>query len=399
MIPIGLCSLGVNQIGFTVLHHLWYRTPEHKTFDGFSGIGVFCACVSTPLTMLLYTTLTDIVDNMAVGLLLPASSLLSEFAFMTILKRSFDVHYYRPKATYLKAKLAHHASDSLASGGVGAAEDAPDMDTPVEEGGSPGDSPRVDGSSPGAIVCATTPPSPPIFGDIEAQFGRWLAFGMLLFENTKFCVSFVQLLRRPNSKSWILGVAVSIVLEILKRTGLWNRGQIAIGLPSWGKTTALKVAYFRAASEVGYMAPALLLCLGVVRSGFLRRWDAIIFLDVSWAMPVLIASQIVIELVMDVIVNQFQTKFALAKFVPVDDLVPGHPLLDFSKRDFTPGSYVGVFLGGATATLWILVIFLGPGFAFGAQPRFLTSVPDRWLVQINASAYSLDLIGANETVS
>jgi hypothetical protein len=147
------------------------------------------------------------------------------------------------------------------------------------------------------------------------------------------------------------------------------------------------------------MAPALLLCLGVVRSGFLRRWDAIIFLDVSWAMPVLIASQIVIELVMDVIVNQLQTKFALAKFVPVDDLVPGHPLLDFSKRDFTPGSYVGVFLGGATATLWILVIFLGPGFAFGAQPRFLTSVPDRWLVQINASAYSLDLIGANETVS
>ena len=316
---------------------------------------------------------------------------------LTILKRSYDFHYYRPKSKYIKAKLAYEGSVR--------AEDTPNVDTPRAEvaTSSPGAdvaNPGADVGSPGASAAsrsATTPPSPPIFGDIEAQFGRFVAFGMLLFENTKFCVCFVQVLRKPSSYSWILGASISIVLEILKRSGLWNQGQIAIGLPSWGKTTALKVAYFRAASGVGFMAPALLLCLGVVRGGFLQRWDAIIFLDVSKVMPILIASQIVTELVQDVLVNQLQAKLSLSKFVPVDHLEPEHPLRDFTARDFTLESYAGVFLGGATAVLWILIIFLGPGFAFGAQPRFLTSVPDRWLVS-NASAWSSGLVGANETV-
>ena len=378
MVPIGLCSLGLNQIAYVVLNNLWYRTPEHKTFDGFVGISVFCACVSTPLTMLLYTTLTDMFDNMAVGLIIPASSLLSEFAFLTILKRSYDAHYYRPKSKYLKAKLAREASGSIVARAT-----ACDDDTPI-------DTPRVDVASPTSL-------NPPIFCDIDAQFGRWIAFGMLLFENAKFCVSFVQLLRSPSSKSWILGSAVSIVVEISKRSGLWNRAEIAIGLPSWGKTTALKVAYYRAAAGVGYMAVALLIGLGCVRAGFLRRWDAIIFLDVSWAMPVLIASQVATELIQDIIVHQLQAKLALAKFVPVDNLDPEHPLLDFSVRHFTLESYVSVFLGGATATMWILTIFLGPGFAFGAQPVFRSSVPDRWL-WCNASAWGLDPLGANETM-
>jgi hypothetical protein len=51
------------------------------------------------------------------------------------------------------------------------------------------------------------------------------------------------------------------------------------------------------------MSPMLLLSLGCVRAGFLRRWDAIIFLDVSATMPFLLASQFVAELFEDVLVH------------------------------------------------------------------------------------------------
>ena len=242
-------------------------------------------------------------------------------------------------------------------------------------------------------------PTPRLYGDIDANFGRLIAFVALLIENSKFCVSFVQLLRNPKSRAWILGTGCSVVLEVLKRSGLWNKAQIVIGLPSLGRTTALKVAYFRAGAGVGYMSPMLLLSLGCVRAGFLRRWDAIIFLDVSATMPFLLASQFAAELFEDVLVHGLERP-EFVKFEPVGTLALAHPLRDFSIRHFTAESYGSVFCVGIIATAWILIGFIGPGFAFGAKPVFLNSVPDRWLVANNASAWNspLDLLGSNGSV-
>ena len=88
------------------------------------------------------------------------------------------------------------------------------------------------------------------------------------------------------------------------------------------------------------------------------------------------------------------------KFEPVGTLALAHPLRDFSIRHFTVESYGSVFCVGIIATAWILIGFIGPGFAFGATPLFLNSVPDRWLVANNASAWNspLDLLGSNGSV-
>ena len=64
------------------------------------------------------------------------------------------------------------------------------------------------------------------------------------------------------------------------------------------------------------MLPMLLLSLGCVRAGFLRRWDAIIFLDVSATMPFLLASQFAAELFEDVLVHGLE-RLEFVKFEPV----------------------------------------------------------------------------------
>ena len=300
-----------------------------------------------------------------IGTLLPAGSFVIEFAFLFFLKRAFLTRYYFPKNRAIKK----YEQDQRE---------------------------RVFGSPPAVYT-------PPFIGDIEAAFGQLTALAALIIPNAKFAANLVEVMYTPTSRAWVSGIITSMLINILKRSGLWSRISYKLLAPcGWEElatTNALKVMYYRSQTGCGYVTEIVLLFIGTVRAFWFGKYSMVIWLDVNPIISWVLICSVVAGLFEDTAIwavqrlgwEQFAMPAGFSHDHPLGNtgqrnmymVELGEPGLDISiDMDELPAPFRGyhrrvesqgyafVFSVGLSFVLFLFVAFLGPTFVFGVCECF-----------------------------
>jgi hypothetical protein len=152
---------------------------------------------------------------------------------------------------------------------------------------------------------------PPLFGDIEAVYSAYAALLALMLGSAASVATLVGAVLVPDSWAWLVGLAGSVVLEVLMRTGmlqqpqLWAARRLAMRLGlDWpvhmAQTSALKLVYLHSLAGTGYVAPTMVLCIGCLRAATFGDPAAIVWLDASPTVPWVLLAQLCQRIIVDV---------------------------------------------------------------------------------------------------
>jgi hypothetical protein len=235
---------------------------------------------------------------------------------------------------------------------------------------------------------------PPLLGDIEAIYGSLVASFALIIGNAASVAKIVEAALAPTSAAWVVSLAVSLLIEMLTRTGVQQRFELCIAAKlaakseiQWpirlAKMSALKLVYLQSLGGTGYVAPTMAVCIGCVRAATFGDPYAIVWLDVSPTVRKVILAQLASQVVADAAVLATQ-KLGLQQFELSGHFAAGHPLSNTAFRDFGLQGYVYVFGLGGMFIYAVYVAFLGPAFVPGMCPLFAPSATHVWVKAVGA---------------
>jgi hypothetical protein len=353
-IPLDGSTLGVISIGLLTggisytlcrlaLVVPFFATDEHKALSASLGpplvaIGfMFFGLVTAHLT------LTQLYSSPLTGVLLPAGSAVTRQLAIFALARSLHKLYFEPKQTFLTQFSLSAQS-------------------------------RAD------VV-------PPLLGDIEAIYGPLVASFALIIGNAAAVATIVEAALAPTSMAWVVSLAVSLLIEVLTRTGvqqrfeLWVAAKLAANFElQWPtrltKISALELVYLHSLGGTGYVAPTMAVCIGCVRAATFGDPYAIVWLDVTPTVWKVLLAQLASQVVADAAVLAMQ-KLGRQQFALSTQFAAGHPLSNTALRDFGLQGYAYAFgIGG----MYIYVAFLGPAFVTGMCRLFTPNATNVWVV-------------------
>jgi hypothetical protein len=350
---LGIISLGLLTYGLTflfgsiLLNAPFHATDEHKALD--QNFGPPTATIALLFFGLItgYVTLTQVSSSPLVGLLLPIGSSMARVLAIFALGRFFHTFYYEPKKSFL-SQLPPSAESQV------------------------------------NVV-------PPLFGDIESNCSYTVSFFSLIIGNAASVAATVEVMLTEDSKAWVLSLAASALMEVLVRTGMAQRVELAIAARlaarlklEWpmrlAQTSALKLVYLRSLGGTGYVAPTMALCIGGLRAATFGDPGAIVWLDVSLTVRWVILAQFVFGAVADAIVWAVAKK-GNQQFEMSERFAAGHPLRDTAFRDCAFKGYFFVFGVGGAFIYTVYVSFLGPAFVTGMCRGFAANATQIWVLR------------------
>ena len=184
-------------------------------------------------------------------------------------------------------------------------------------------------------------------------------------------------MQNPESTAWIMGLALSFVVELIDRTSLTQRVQLRAVAHFKLETatrlvqiTALEMVFYKAQLCTEFAAPIMALCIGVLR--------AVTFSD---AVVIVIGSHFASEVLLEAVIWLAAHK-KLANFVFVD-MAPQHPLGNLGLRAFHFQGYAFVGSFGCACLYIAFLLFLGPKFVTGVDRDYTTQ--NSWLLAASSS--------------
>ena len=339
LLSIALIATALGYVGCIVcLNFPFYLSTEHKQLDRSLGPPLMLIGFMFFLWIAMYAEVNHRSSSPFVGVLLPLGSWVTRVAALFLLSRSCHFKYFMPKLEWLDAQL----------------EDAP----------------------------------PVLFGDVEAQYGYFVVFFALLIGGASYVSMLVEVVQNPESTAWIMGLALSFVVELMDRTSVTQRVQLRAAALFKLETatrlvriTALKTVFYNAQLCTEFAAPIMALCIGVLRAVTFSDARAILWLDVNPTVVIVIGSHFASEVLLEAVIWLAAHK-KLANFVFVD-MAPQHPLGNLGLRAFHFQGYA--FLGSfGCACLYIaFLLFLGPKFVTGVDRDYTTQ--NSWLLAASSS--------------
>jgi hypothetical protein len=183
-----------------------------------------------------------------VGVLLPIFCVLGEVLTQLVLRRCFHQFYYRPKAVFIQEQRTAAAAALVGLEGMGAERATRD---------------------------------PPLVGDCENGFGSIVAASAVITENVKLLSTFVEIVKTPTSRVWLVTLAITIPLTVWRRSGAFNRLLVRAGLGELAALDALQLSYLRACTGFGYFGLVLIIFLGGTRAVMLGDPWLVIWVGVN----------------------------------------------------------------------------------------------------------------------
>jgi hypothetical protein len=355
-IPVDGSTLGVMSIaslttgiGFVVctllLNAPFFATDEHKALDQSFGPPLFATMCLFFGVITAHVLLTQLYSSPLVGLLLPTGS--AAIRTLAIISMSHSIHTF-----YFEPKQAFSQLSASAEGQVNVL--------------------------------------PPLFGDVEAIYSYLAAFFALIIGNAASVATIVEALLTPDSAAWVLSLTVSLLVEVIARTGiqqrveLWAAAKLAARFDlQWpvrlAQMNALEVVYLHLLGGTGYVAPMMAVCIGCVRAVTFGDATAIVWLDVSPTVWKVLLAQLASQIVGDAAVRAVK-KMALQKFELSAHFAAGHPLSDTAFRAFGLTGYALVFSLGGCFIYAVYMAFLGPDFVTGMRRAFASNATQVWIV-------------------
>jgi hypothetical protein len=294
--------------------------------------------------------LTQLHSSPLIGVLLPAGSAVTRQLAIFVQARSLQKFYFEPKQTFLTQLSLSTQS-------------------------------RAD-------------VMPPLLGDIEAAYGHTVALFALMIGNSASVATIVEAVLAPTSMAWVVSLVVSLLIEVLSRTGVQQRFELCIAAElaarleiQWpmrlAKMSALKLVYLHSLGGTGYVAPTMAVCIGCVRAATFGDLYAIVWLDVSPTAWKVLLAQLASQVVADAAVRAMR-KLGLQQFELSAHFAAGHPLSNTAFRDFGLRGYAMVFGIGGTFIYTVYVAFLGPAFVMGMCPLFAPNTTHVWVMPVGA---------------
>jgi hypothetical protein len=291
-----------------------------------------------------HLTLTQLYSSPLTGVLLPAGSVVTRQLAIFALARSLHKFCFEPKQAFLTqlSLLAQGEADVV----------------------------------------------PPLLGDVEAAYGRTVAFFALIVGNAASVATIVETMLAPTSMAWVVSLVVSLLIEVLTRTGIHQRFELCVAAKlaanfeiqwpiRWAQMSALKLVYLHSLGGTGYVAPTMAVCIGCVRAATFGDATAIVWLDVSPTVWKVLSAQLASQMVAEAAVRAVK-KIGLQKFELSAHFAAGHPLSNAAFRDIGIQGYAVVF--GLGSGFIYAVAFLGPDFVTGMCHAFAPNATRVWVV-------------------
>jgi hypothetical protein len=349
MISIFLLAYGLAYIlCILLLSAPLYATDEHKALQRSLGLPVLIIVALFFGLITVYVTLTRMHSSPLLGLLLPSGSAIVRVLGLFALVRSCHTFYYEPKQRFISQL------------------------------------------PPSAFSQANL--VPPLLGDIEMQYGFFASMFALIIGNASSVATLVEVMLAPGSRSWVLSLAASALLEVPTRTGMLQRVELRVagrlaaqfGLQwpvSAVHTDALELVYLRSLGGTGYVASTMAICIGCLRAATFGDPAAIVWLDVSPTVRWVLVAQIAFGVFADATVWAVE-KGGLQHFELSARFAADHPLSNTAFRDFSFTGYAVTFGFGCMFIYVVFVGFLGPAFVTGTRRDFAPNATDIWVVRV-----------------
>jgi hypothetical protein len=349
MISIFLLAYGLAYIlCILLLSAPLYATDEHKALQRSLGLPVLIIVALFFGLITVYVTLTRMYSSPLLGLLLPSGSAIVRVLGLFALVRSCHTFYYEPKQRFISQL------------------------------------------PPSAFSQANL--VPPLLGDIEMQYGFFASMFALIIGNASSVATLVEVMLAPGSRSWVLSLAASALLEVPTRTGMLQRVELRVagrlaaqfGLQwpvSAVHTDALELVYLRSLGGTGYVASTMAICIGCLRAATFGDPAAIVWLDVSPTVRWVLVAQIAFGVFADATVWAVE-KGGLQHFELSARFAADHPLSNTAFRDFSFTGYAVTFGFGCMFIYVVFVGFLGPAFVTGTRRDFAPNATDIWVVRV-----------------
>jgi hypothetical protein len=360
-IPVDGSTLGIisivfltHGIGYTLCRLAllvpFFATDEHKALSASLGPPLVAIAIMFFGLITAYIMLIQLYSSPLIGVLLPVGSGVTRQLAIFALARSLHRFYYEPKQTFLTQL------------------------------------------SPSAQIQADV--VPPLFGDIEASYGPMVAQFALIIGNVASVATIVEVMLAPTSTAWVVTLVVSLLIEIISRTGVQQRFELCVAAElaakfeiQWpmrlAKMSALELVYLHSLGGTGYVAPTMAVCIGCVRAATFGDPYAIVWLDVSPMVWRVLLAQLASQVLADAAVLATQ-KLGLQKFELSAHFAAGHPLSNTAFRDFGLQGYAVVFGQGGMFIYAVYVAFLGPAFVTGMCRLFAPNATQVWVVPLGA---------------
>ena len=415
--PICLIGTILGFAGCIVILNLpIFLSNEHKALDQSCGPPFTFCVVMFFVSIIGYLEAIQRFSSPLVGLLLPLLCATFEWSTLALLEKSYVQFYLAPKANFLH-KLHEFAQSNcyvdldpqleptvvppeptgVAAEPTGVPPDptgvppVPDpTGVPLDPNGVPPDPIGV----PPDPTEAPLRPTPSIRGDQESVFGNLIATTAVLVECLPVVVTLLEVSRQPSSRSWIVGLSLTLVVDILKHTAVWHTVLVYLLSPS-GKQglvmlSAIHVAYIRAQRGACMVAVSLVVAVGSFRAFVFDDLRAVIWLDIHPSVALALGAVVVKEIgegciLMWIDHKDFRLTFPISSKYCVAlecqglELASAHPLGDTSHREFPRStSYIFVISMSLCITLVALLTFLGPAFILGICKNVAAPGHDVW---------------------
>jgi hypothetical protein len=231
---------------------------------------------------------------------------------------------------------------------------------------------------------------PPLLGDVEAIYGYHAAFFALIIGNAASVASIVEAMLAPDSTAWAVSLVVSFLFQMIARTGiqqhveLWAAAKLAAKFDlQWpmrlALMSALELVYLHSLGGTGYVAPMMAVCIGCARAVTFGDATAILWLDVSPTVWMVLLAQLLSHIIGDAAVRAVK-KIGLQRFELSAHFAAGHPLSNTAFRDNSLQGYAVIFSLGGCFMYAVYMAFLGPAFVTGMFRAFAPNATQVWVV-------------------
>jgi hypothetical protein len=349
IISIVFLTVGIGFIlCFLLLNAPFFTTDEHKALDASLGPPTVAIALMFFGLITAHLTLTQLYSSPLLGVVLPTGTAMTRQLVIFAVARSLHKFYFEPKQaflTQLSLSTQSHAD----------------------------------------VV-------PPLLGDVEAFYGPNVAFFALIIGNAASVATIVEAVLAPTSTAWVVSLVVSLLTEVLTRTGIQQRFELCIAAElaarfeiQWpmrlAKMSALELVYLHSLGGTGYVAPTMAVCIGCVRAATFGDPYAIVWLDFSPTVWKVLLAQLASQVVADAGVLAMQ-KLGLQRFELSTHFAAGHPLSNTAFRAFGLQEYVYVFGVGGVFIYGVYVAFLGPAFVTGMCRLFASNATHVWVLPL-----------------
>ena len=185
----------------------------------------------------------------------------------------------------------------------------------------------------------------------------------------------MEVMLSPTSTAWLLSLTASALQEVLIRTGVQQRAELWVAARlaaqfgvQWplffAQTTALELVYLHSLGGTGYVALTMAVCIGCLRPVTLGDPTAIVWLDVSPTVWLVLVAQLAFGAFADAMVWAVERKGLRHCELPVQ-FAAGHPLSNTAFSDFDLEGYALAFGMGGMFIYAVFLAFIGRLFVTG----------------------------------